>query len=182
MKSARYRYWLVFSGFSATFLISMPTWGADASKWEAPEQWFIYMVIFIVLIGSLLVLLFIRAALSGSSWSLEDALSEEAEITAMETDPSGNKTGKPLMDDTGKPLMITEMRASTSRMIAMLGMIIILLMFLGFGSFALFSFAKTGNMPDSIDKVVNFLLAGLALFAPYIVNKFSSMFESLSPK
>lgn len=63
-----------------------------------------------------------------------------------------------------------------------MGMIVILLMFLGFGAFALYSFAKTGNMPDSIDKVVNFLVAGLTLFAPYVVNKFSKVFESLSPK
>ena len=64
----------------------------------------------------------------------------------------------------------------------MTGMIVILLLFIGFGVFALFSFAKTGNMPESMDNVVDFLLAGLTLFAPYVVNRFSNLFESLSPK
>src|SRR5207247_1467676 len=130
--------------------------------------------------GSLLTLLLIRAALGSSKWSLADALSEEAEVTSMEADPAGGT--KPRLDASGKPLMVTEMRSSTSRLIALMGMIVILLMFLGFGAFALYSFGKTGNMPDSIDKVVNFLLAGLTLFAPYLVNKFATAFESLSPK
>jgi hypothetical protein len=89
---------------------------------------------------------------------------------------------KPRLDTSGKPLMITELRASVSRVVALMGMITILLMFLGFGTFALLSFANTGNMPNSIDKVVSFLVAGLTLFAPYVVNKFSAIFESLSPK
>jgi hypothetical protein len=55
-------------------------------------------------------------------------------------------------------------------------------MFLAFGSFALFAFAKSGEMPSSIDQVVKFLLAGLTLFAPYAVNKFSKLFEGLAPK
>lgn len=63
-----------------------------------------------------------------------------------------------------------------------MGTLVILLMFLGFGSIALYSFANTGTLPDSMDKVVNFLLAGMTLFAPYAVNKFSKIFESLSPK
>ena len=168
------------SGFAATILLPIPAWGEEAIKWEVPDLWFIYTVIFIVLIGSLLALLFIRTALSASAWSLSDALSEEVELTAIKTDEHGDRT--PLNDDSGKPLMITEMRASTSRMIAMMGMIVILLMFLGFGAFALFAFANTGEMPESIDQVVDFLLAGLTLFAPYVINKFSNIFESLSPK
>jgi hypothetical protein len=63
-----------------------------------------------------------------------------------------------------------------------MGMLVILLMFLGFGSFALFHFAMTGKMPGDIDQIVNFLVAGMTLFAPYVVNKFSSLFESLAPK
>jgi hypothetical protein len=67
-------------------------------------------------------------------------------------------------------------------MVALMGMIVILLMFIAFGSFSLFYFAKTGTMPSSIDEVVEFLVAGLTLFAPYAVNKFSSLFEGLAPK
>ena len=152
----------------------------NGSGWESPAAWFVYTVIFIVLIGSLATLLVIRTALHNSKWSIADALSEEAEISATKTDASGVTTA--IYDDSKKPMMITEMRASASRMIALLGTIVILLMFLGFGAFALYAFAMTGEMPDSIDQVVNFLVAGLTLFAPYVVNKFSSIFERFIPK
>jgi hypothetical protein len=172
------RYTLSGLVVSLPALVSTPAW-AEATTWEKPSPWFVYAVIFIVLVGSLLALLFIRAALSDSKWSLADALSEEAEVTAMTT-----KDGKAeaVLDDSKKPIMITEMCASTSRLIALMGMIVILLMFLAFGAFALYSFANTGKMPDDINKVISFLVAGLTLFAPYVVNKFSAMFESLSPK
>jgi len=47
---------------------------------------------------------------------------------------------------------------------------------------ALYSFAQTGTIPANLDKVVDFLLAGLTLFAPYTVNKFSKIFEGFAPK
>lgn len=162
---------------------SMPAWAqADTeSRWTAPDQWFVYTVVFIFLVGTLLALLFIRAALASTAWSLADALSEETELgPAMIVDPSGNKV--PSFDPSGKPVMTTELRASSSRLIALMGMMAILLMFLGFGSFALYSFAYTGTMPPDVDKVIMFMVGGMTLFAPYVVNKFSTIFESLSPK
>lgn len=156
---------------------------SDAAKpepaWVVPKPWFVYTVVGIVLIGSLYALILIRAALVNSKWSLSDALSEETDVTAIET---VNGVQKPMLDANQQPLTITEMRASTSRVVALMGMIVIIMMFLGFGTFALFEFATTGNMPQSIDNVVNYLLAGLTLFAPYVVNKFSTMFASLTPK
>ncbi len=149
------------------------------SAWTAPDPWFIYTVTIIVLLGSLLALRVIGTALSNSSWSLSDALSEEVDITAFETIDG---IRKPMMDGSQNPVVIKEMRASMSRVVAMMGMLVIMLMFLGFGTFALYVFAKTGSLPESIDQVVNFLIAGLTLFAPYVVNKFSAVFEGLSPK
>ena len=93
-----------------------------------------------------------------------------------------DENGKPIMDASDKPLMVTKLYASSSRLMALMGTIVILLMFLAFGSFSLFAFAKTGEMPKSINEVVKFLVAGLTLFAPYAVNKFSKLFEGLSPK
>ncbi|MDG4475798.1 hypothetical protein [Thiovibrio frasassiensis] len=176
------------SAASLLVLAATPSWSEEVASqgtkqgtlWVAPADWFVYLVIFIVLIGTLLAMALLRAALTLSSWSLADALSEEVEVTAMEKDAAG--ASKVVLDASGKPLMITELRASSSRMVALMGMIAILLMFLGFGAFALFVFAKTGSMPESIEQVVNYLLAGLTLFAPYVVNKFSSIFESLAPK
>jgi hypothetical protein len=110
---------------------------------------------------------------------LADALSEEASVVSLEADGHGGF--RPRLDADGKPIMITELRASSSRMIALVGMILILLMFLGFGIFSIYFFAKTGVMPIT-DNIVNFLTAGMTLFAPYLVNQFSALFEKLTPK
>ena len=150
-----------------------------APAWASPQPWFVYLVILVVLFGTLLSLVLIRSALHRSEWSLADALSEETEVTATVVGADSQK--KPLLEG-DKPVTITEMRASTSRLIALMGMMAILLMFVGFGSFSLYSFALTGAMPAQIDKVIYFLMSGMTLFAPYVVNKFASMFESLAPK
>ncbi|SNX59294.1 hypothetical protein SAMN06296273_0734 [Nitrosomonas ureae] len=153
---------------------------SDQSKeWIAAEPWFIYVVISVIFMGSLISVALIRSALSNSKWSLADALSEEAKVTSLEAD--GNGGFKPRLDANGNPVMITELRASSSRMIALVGMMVILLMFLGFGIFAVYSFSRTGKMPNT-ENIVNFLVAGLTLFAPYLVNQFAAIFEKLAPK
>lgn len=153
--------------------------GGEATKWVAAETWFIYAVIGVIFIGSLISVVLIRSALSNSKWSLADALSEEAKVTSVEAD--GNGSFKPRLDAAGNPVMITELRASSSRMIALVGMMVILLMFLAFGIFSIYCFSKSGEMPNT-DNIVNFLVAGLTLFAPYLVNQFSAIFEKLAPK
>ena len=135
-------------------LAAMPAWAQPSSgQWVAPSNWFIYFVILIVLIGSLVSILVIRSSLSETTWSLSNALSEGIELTEMGDD------GKPLLDDAKKPVVVTKLYASSSRLVALMGMIVILLMFIAFGSFSLFAFAKTGEMPSSINQVVKFLAA-----------------------
>lgn len=152
----------------------------DQSKeWVAADPRLIYAVISVIFLGSLISVALIRSALSDSKWSLADALSEEAKVSSLEAD--GNGGFKPRLDAAGNPVMITELRASSSRMIALVGMMVILLMFLGFGIFAVYSFSKTGVMPDT-ENITNFLIAGLTLFAPYLVNQFAAIFEKLAPK
>ena len=155
------------------------TRAADGVAWTPPQDWFTYGVALVVLAASVLSLLMIRAALTVSVWSFSDALSEPTEVTATETDSGGVKRIK--LDAEGKPMIVTEMRASSSRVIALMGTVVILLLFLGFGAVAIFSFASTGTLPKSMEQVVSFLLAGLTLFAPYTVNKFSKVFEGLMP-
>ena len=163
---------------SALVFGATPAWSQTlASPAGTPAPWFVYTVIIIVFVGALLAIAFVRAAVANSTWSLADALSEEAEVTAID-----EATSKPILDKSDKPLTLTELRASSTRLIALVGMFMILLMFLGFGSFSMYRFAITGEMPRGIDDVIDFLLAGLALFAPYVANKFSSLFESLAPK
>jgi hypothetical protein len=167
--------------FLFSILMSTPVWAQQAGQpapWPgAAHPWFIYAVVVVVLGASLLALVLIRAALSASKWSLADALSEEVEVTATQEE-SGVVKLEP--DEDGKPVMIKKMGASTSRLIALMGMVVILLMFLGFGAFVLYAFGKTGELPNSMAEVVKFLVAGLVLFAPYVANKFATMFESLS--
>ncbi len=96
------------------------------------------------------------------------------------TDQSGVKTRAAKFDKEDKAVLIPEMRASASRVIAMMGMIALLFLFIGFGTFALFSFGSNGSLPAGIDGVVSFLLAGMTLFAPYAVNKFATVFQGLT--
>lgn len=56
-----------------------------------------------------------------------------------------------------------------------MGTVAILLLFLGFGGFMLWDFGETGAVRSTAE-ICNYLLAGLTLFAPYVVNKFSSVF------
>jgi hypothetical protein len=148
--------------------------------WQAPSRWIVFTVIGVVLFGSFIALLFIRASLINLKWKLADALSEDVEISLVTTNAEGREEVK--LDASNKPTMVTVMSASVSRLIAFMGMMVILFMFLGFGIFTLYSFAFTGVMPESTDKVIQFLAGGLTLFAPYLVNKFSKIFESISPK
>lgn len=147
--------------------------------WSAPDDWLVYAVSIAVLVIAFFAIAGIRRALANTKWSLADALSEEVQVTGWDTSVTPNK---PLLDASGNPLLVTEMCASSSRVIALMGMLVILLMFLGFGVFSLFSFGKTGTLPDSMSNVVDFLLSGLTLFAPYLVNKFSGLFGGLSSR
>jgi len=127
-------------------------------------------------LAALVAMLIVRASISGSSFSLGEALSEEAELTATDKD------GQPIADASGKPVTISRLVGSTSRVIALMGSIVLMVLFIGFGSFVLYYFGTGQGVPKGTDDVVHFLVAGLTLFAPYAVNKFASLFEGLAPK
>jgi GH24 family phage-related lysozyme (muramidase) len=110
-----------------------------------------------VLVGSLIALALMERRLRAEGWSLAEALSESV----------------------SRPGGATHLEASSSRLIAMAGMLVLLLLYLGFGIFALYNFGRTCTMPSSIDTVTHFLYAGLTLFAPYIANKFSNVFRPM---
>jgi hypothetical protein len=93
----------------------------------------------------------------------------------MQKDASGRET--PTIGSDGKPLMVTVLVGSSSRVIALAGSIALIFMFVGFGVFVMFYFATGQGAPKDMDKIIQFLIAGLTLFAPYIVNKFSSLFD-----
>ena len=153
---------------------ALPAAAFAQGTWTPPPDWFTYAVIGIVVIGAIVSMLLVRAALAAAkTWSLSDALSEDTEVSSI-------VDGKPQINaTTNEPVTVIVMKASTSRVIAFMGMLVLILMFVGFGSFALYGFAVSGTLPASLDQVGKFLLAGMTLFAPYAVNKFANMFESL---
>ncbi len=157
-----------FLAFVCVLLASAAAWAADAASapastgWQAPPDQFIYAVIVIVYLGVFIAFAIVCRVLSeNQSWSLATALSEEADITV--DGPNGQQVKK------------TELAASSSRLIAFVGTIAILFLFLGFGAFILWEYAEKGTVSNT-DTIGKYLLGGLTLFAPYIVNKFSSVF------
>lgn len=154
--------------------------GTTPAPWVPPAPWAVKAIVGLVVLGSVISILVVRSALfKASSWSLAEALSEEVEISATKTGADGRPEF--VMQD-GKPVIVTVMRASSSRVIALMGLVVILLMFVGFGAFALYAFGQTGELPASMDKVQNFLFGGMTMFAPYVVNKFASVFQAFAPK
>lgn len=134
---------------------------------------FPYAVIGLVVAGIAVGLMTVRSAVLNSTWSLSDALSEETSTTVL------NPDGSPMRDAQGKPVEAKLMRVSSSRLIALVGLIAILLMYVGFGCVVLRSFASDGTVPEGTGQTATFLLTGLSLFAPYLVNKVSSMFNPM---
>lgn len=159
---------------------------AQQSCGDSISNYLIYLVFFIVIGGTLLSILVIRNSLP-KTWSLADALSEDVELSATEEikDTSNGVDTvikKPLYDDAGKPQLVKEMKASSSRLIALIGMLVILFMYIGFGSLLLLDFGHNGKIsnPDTLSEIIKFLIAGMTLFAPYLVNKVSSLFQGLT--
>lgn len=166
---------------------STPPSASSPFKWMAPCIWVQYLIPLLIFLGGVIVIVAIRQSLP-NNWSMSDALSEEVYLTpATKTTTSKDASGNDVtlvenqVDGNGKLIFLPEMRASSSRVIAVMGMVVILLMYMGFGIFALFSFGGTGDLPEGkMDGVVGFLLAGMTLFAPYAVNKFSELFKGLT--
>jgi hypothetical protein len=163
------------------------TSAAVGIAWTSPGPIWQIAIPLTTFIAAMAAILGIRSALLKTKWSLADALSEETQLSyySRETatdDGKGNTTVEREIakDKDGKPVLLTELRASTSRVIALMGMMVIVFLFVGFGVFAMYSFGATGALPDSMDTLIKFLAAGMTLFAPYVVNKFSSLFSGLS--
>lgn len=91
-------------------------------------------------------------------WRIADALSEEVTFV------NEGKSSQVLV-------------ASTSRIIAMFGMIVILTIFLGTGFVVVLDLALAGTPPSDLNIVMKFLAAGGTLFAPYLFNQVKAAFE-----
>lgn len=110
----------------------------------------------LTVLGALIV-----AARVGPDWRLGDAVSEEVEIS-IKDDPEKKET---------------VLRASSSRLIALLALIMMLAFYLGVAAVVLWNLGLTGTVPD-LGSITTFLLAGAGLFIPYGVNQFRAAIAS----
>jgi hypothetical protein len=107
-------------------------------------------------------------------WSLTEALSEEVPVGSVVKDAAGAL----VLDGEGKIQHETVMKASSSRLIAFFGTIVIMMLYIGAGLAVLKNVAADGTIPQDTDKLTTFFLSGMVLFAPYVVNKFSAIFSA----
>ena len=144
---------------------------------SVPAGNFGYFVVAGVAVVAIVALATIRSGLLSSSWSLSDALSEEADITPL------NSSGKPYTGLDGKALIASEMRASSSRFIALIGLVVIVTLYTGFGLEILSDYGNSGQLPknEDIQQMMSFFWAGSTMFAPYAFNKISAAFDWVKP-
>ncbi len=110
------------------------------------------LVAYGIAIGSLL------GASKNNKWSLAAALSEEVETKANN-------------------VVSTKPVASSSRLIAFLGLIGILGIFLGTGFYMLWSLFSKGTVVGELDKISKFLAVGGTIFVPYLANQLKDIFK-----
>jgi len=144
----------------------------------------VYGLVAVVLLGSLVALSQIDRRLRREGWSLANALSEPTHLQ-VPADPRwlesmGDREAATAGIDPTPPVTVTVLEPSSSRLIALVGMVVILMMYLGFGIICLYSFGFTCAMPASSGAATGFLYSGLTLFAPYVANQFSKVFQPLA--
>ncbi|MEB3156401.1 MAG: C39 family peptidase [Cyanobacteriota bacterium] len=150
----------------------------------------VYAITLAVAFGTFAGLILVKRRLRKEGWSLANALSEPTRLTlpvdarwtdatrdGLTIDSSATASRKVLRDSTGRAVAVTMLEASSSRMIATLGGLGILMLYMGFGTFALYSFGLTCQLPASMTAVTTFLMSGLSLFAPYVANKVSAALQ-----
>ena len=143
----------VVLGPSLTWAQSAPTQVSSFGVSKESVFWATFVIMTAMLAFAFL---FVAMGLLRSrDWQLGDAVSEEA----------GNQPD-PLPAGV-KPIMV----ASSSRFIALLGLLNILAVFLGFGFYFLYSaFAGTVHLED-MKSVIYYLFSGAVMFAPYLANQ-----------
>ncbi|WP_342320527.1 hypothetical protein [Burkholderia pseudomallei] len=109
------------------------------------------------------------------SWSWGKALSDEAIVSKPPPQPTStiltNPDGTTSQTTSFEPSEYSELTSSTSRVIAVFGMVVVLFMFLGFGSVTMWRYAYFGEAKNAMD-MMKILFGGVALFVPYGLNQF----------
>ncbi|HEU0220786.1 MAG TPA: hypothetical protein VFR34_01055 [Paracoccaceae bacterium] len=162
-------------------LLVLATLGSAAAQAPAPipapppDRWAIYLVMAAAALAALFGALSVTRALAATTWSLADALSESTEVTLIDA------AGQPVPGPDGKPLTVSRMVASSSRLIAILGLIGILSLFVMQGLILIWQSAHNQPIAAQAADYAQYLVYGSVMFAPYVVNKFSSVFQGFGP-
>jgi hypothetical protein len=150
-----------------------------------PPNWpFTYGVISLVLAVALFALALITWFIWTSNFKLSEALSEETDDGVLFLVDANNvavkdAAGNPVVvkDAAGNPVKKTRLVGSVSRVIALLGSVVLIVIYIGFGIFTLYFYASGQGVPTSTKDFLYVLAGGMSLFAPYVVNKFASVFD-----
>jgi len=129
----------------------------------------------------------VQRCLSTSNWSMGEALKEPYPMpTTPPAQPAPQVVVAPTPTPTptptpappaapapaAGPVMLV---ASSSRFIALVGLVVMVGLYLSFGCLIVISVASGHDFPAWGDKAGTYMLTGLTLFAPYGVNKLSSI-------
>ena len=131
----------------------------DANSPQVKAFWACAIVSTLLLLGLIIYVLVALIRAQKGGWSLGEALSEES---------------------TYQPKVITQksdviIYASTSRVIALIGLMGILSIVVGIGYTVMWNLTVYGTVPD-LSQVRSYLYGAACLFAPYLANQLSSMF------
>jgi hypothetical protein len=145
----------------ATLLLCTSDARADDAAEPLSGAIFSYCLLGAIALALIACLVAVRAALWRQGWSLREALSEKPAIRSGGRDE--------ITDD-----QAFEAPASVSRLIALIGFIAILTLYVGFGLAAMRRLAAGSPLPDrgQFGDVELFLCAGATMFLPYLANKF----------
>lgn len=136
-------------------------------------------------LGFLTVLIIVAQTLRHTKgWSLAGALSEDIHRpntpdAALSTiPPKLGAAGIGQITSTASTPLDVQYDASSSRLIAFVGMLAILMLFVAMGNWMIWQSFTSGKVPDGTTRMLAFLGGGASLFVPYAVNQFRAAFEA----
>jgi hypothetical protein len=142
------------------------------------QYWWLYQTLYFLMaftpVGFFICFLtwLFRSLRRDQRWRLSEALSEQIEDKSLLLD-----NGKPVLKDGKEPVYVvkTIYTNSSSRLIALIGLFVIITWVLALALPLIYRFARYGEIAD-LSNLSTFLLAQAGIFTPYIVSKFTYIF------
>ncbi len=154
----------LFWSYSACFAqASAPVVSSSGKDAALTTSWLFYLVIAVITIVWMVGIARVLQWLRKDDWNLAQAVSEEANLPDGTPTPAAGQL---------PPLV-----ASTSRLIALLGAVIMSAFFIGLGYWVIWALFN-GQSIEPANRTLTFFLSGTVLFTPYAANKVASIFQS----